>query len=770
MGLLRTLFCALVVAVSPAQAARLEVPAGGPAILGGSPSEGSRIEEEQAFVLGLDAHANAQSVLANAWCEVKGIEEKIGVKLAEGREREAILSGQLEFLNHFQRLLLSESRVERVLDNSDDLPLVVLQCKRRFPNGAEVKLVWGKGIVSRSGVPVSQEQILAYVVRPEFRASFRCERVDTKAGCLPIAPMRLSFTVPVARKQLQLIVLRDGANRLYKPVLPDAVAEFADGIVFNAPFPENATFKLEIPASLRDDAGRKLANATSFPLSVTTDEAPPLAKFSAPFGILEFRVDVHLPVTLRNNESPALAKTMKAGTREGGLIPAKAMKVRTHNAAQIMGWLRRIQRSTRDEWVRDSKDGVEVRRPAGSQPVFTSTDKTFALSIPKAQGATALGVIGIPLKGAGLHIVEIASPKLSASSLAEAPKDRGTPTPSGEPVYYAAAAALVTRLSVHFKQGRASSLVWVTRLNDGKPAAKVAVSVQDCQGREYWKGTTGVNGIAFIKSELPSRERLPACLGPHDPQYVVIAHHGDDMSFVLSNWNEGIARWRFNLPAGDRPGPPVVNTVFDRTWVRVGDTLHMKHFYRNRVGQGFTLPKAEGLPGNAVIRHRGSQQTHDVAVQWDGRATAESQWKVPEGAPAGTYEIIFEDALSELGEKVQRVAGSFRVEELRVPAMRAWVQPPAASQVNVERVRLGVQVSYQSGGSASNQTVKVRGIVQPRSVFFSGYEGFAWASPRLREGIERSVTLDLVSMKRRKVAKTRCWRAAMQASGARCGR
>ena len=57
---------------------------------------------------------------------------------------------------------------------------------------------------------------------------------------------------------------------------------------------------------MKDDAGRPLANARSFPLRVRTDENPPLAKFAADFGILE-RVlpggeTPLLPVTVRNVE------------------------------------------------------------------------------------------------------------------------------------------------------------------------------------------------------------------------------------------------------------------------------------------------------------------------------------------------------------------------------------------------------------------------------------------------------------------------------------
>ena len=72
-------------------------------------------------------------------------------------------------------------------------------------------------------------------------------------------------------------------------------------IAFPKPLAENAAFSVEMPATLRDNAGRALANASSFPLKVQTGSAPPIAKFAAaPFGIVERNADAMLPVTLRH--------------------------------------------------------------------------------------------------------------------------------------------------------------------------------------------------------------------------------------------------------------------------------------------------------------------------------------------------------------------------------------------------------------------------------------------------------------------------------------
>ena len=162
-------------------------------------------------------------------------------------------------------------------------PVVLLRCARPLPADAQLRLVWGQGIESQSGVPSSQDQVLEFQVRPSFSASFSCERVSRDANCLAFLPMRLSFSAPIARTAAEKMVLRAADGKAYRATLPDPKGEgdFVQEVTFKGSFPEQATFKLEIPGDLRDDAGRKLSNQKRFPLTVNTDIEPPLVKFPA---------------------------------------------------------------------------------------------------------------------------------------------------------------------------------------------------------------------------------------------------------------------------------------------------------------------------------------------------------------------------------------------------------------------------------------------------------------------------------------------------------
>src|SRR5271169_3355477 len=96
---------------------------GGPAIKRSNPWEGNSIDEEQVFLLALDAEAKESSVLDHAYCSVEGINERIGVKIIKGDERELLLKSQGQYY-HF-----GLSR-----DGTKDIPVTLLQCKQNFPS------------------------------------------------------------------------------------------------------------------------------------------------------------------------------------------------------------------------------------------------------------------------------------------------------------------------------------------------------------------------------------------------------------------------------------------------------------------------------------------------------------------------------------------------------------------------------------------------------------------------------------------------------------
>ena len=65
---------------------------GGPAVIGVNPYEGNEeIDEQQIFVLVLDAEPREETILSRVYFSVEGINEGVGARIVKGKERDAIL-------------------------------------------------------------------------------------------------------------------------------------------------------------------------------------------------------------------------------------------------------------------------------------------------------------------------------------------------------------------------------------------------------------------------------------------------------------------------------------------------------------------------------------------------------------------------------------------------------------------------------------------------------------------------------------------------------
>jgi len=696
---------------------------GGPAIRRALPHEGALVDEQQTFILALDAPARDASIAAHAHCEVDGINERIGVRVLAGEEKAAIVAQRSVLGDRFHRLIFKstpEQIIVRIRERQDgSLPLAVLQCRRALPNGAHVRLVWGRGIATASGIPTSGDQALAFRVRERFMAEFSCTRVNAQSPCVPVLPMELGFSAPIARAAAARIRLRAEGGEVRPAQLPEDKAPFVSGVTFPAPLPERTRFRIEVPDGLQDDAGRPLANASSFPLAVATDEAPPLAKFPARFGIIEHAEGGVLPVTLRNVEPKVDGRSLAVGGSRAGpssAIPGRALA--TRDDTHVIEWIKRLNEGGRPRY-RHAPGRREHLAREGEFPLLDEATPAKALSVPKPSGAKAFEVVGVPLGMPGFHVVELASPRLGAALHGE------------EKPYYVATGALVTNLAAHFKRGRESSLVWVTTLDRGHPVAGAVVAVRDCRGRLLWEGATDADGVAAIAEALPPEGALPYC--SHFPgSYYVSARTAGDMTFVLSAWSDGIQPWQFNLPTGRYGGPLIAHTVFDRALFRAGETASMKHFLRHHTREGVRLPGDGELPAKALVEHQGSGERFELKLDWNASGTAESRWEVPKEAKLGVYTVAFE-----LGRHRRIQSGSFRVEAFRVPTMKALIQGPKAPLVNAREAELDLLVTYLSGGGAGYAPVKLRSQVRPRSVTHPDYRDFNFGGSEIAEGIVR---------------------------------
>lgn len=687
---------------------------GGPTILASLPSPGSQqVDENQIFLLRLDAPVTQDSIEAHAYCAVDGIVERIPVQVLTGQPREAVLAQRRALGYEYAQLLVNGG--EGFVIPRGEIPqreqrLTVLRCERQLPPATRVFLHWGAGISTPSGLVTLSDQQLGFRVRPAFTAQVECTRTNPRAGCIPMLPIRVNFTAPLPRALALAIRLRTAGGMLLKPTVQEpAQVPTVGGVKFSGPFAASSIVTVLLPPGLVDDAGRPLQNAVRFPLAVRIDVYPPLVKFSGSFGILESHEGGVLPVTLRNI---APAQTQRA------TMPAKMLRVGADPKA-IADWMTRVERAGEfmGRWVMVSRGpGQRPRRvlidATGATSVFSATDPTQAFSVKKNLGPKAEEVIGIPLKRPGFYVVELASDALGAA-LSDHAQTR-----------YVSTAALVTNLSVHFKWGRESSLVWVTRLSDATPLAGADVTIADfCTGQILWSGRSNRDGIATVMQSFGEPTGYGGCPVRHP--LLVLAQQGDDLAFAESTWNQGISPYEFGLPTGYSPASGIYHTVLDRALFEAGETVSMKHFLRMHVSAGLAVPPGSAGMHQISIVHEGSGQTYQLMTAFDADGIGVSDWKIPAGAKLGRYAIRIDGHDS----------GEFRVEQFRLPSMRASVSGPARPVVAPEAVDFDLHVGYLSGGSAGRLPVKLRTLVEPVPQEFSDYPDYQFGGEPVHEGI-----------------------------------
>lgn len=712
---------------------------GGPVVLRTWPGNEATIDEEQHVVVRFAGAVTRASLLANSWCELEGVGERLPVQWVGGEPRRALL----------------KARGIAAQAEGDPLDLAVLSCGRRLTPAARVRLVFGPGIATPNGVVSRQAQTRLFDVREPFSLELACQRENAQADCLPLRAMELRFSAPVARELALAIRLEPqagGAPVAAQLLEHDRDASHVDAVRFAAPFPERARYRIALPPGFADDAGRAPDNAAAFPLAVATGPMPPLAKFAAsPFGVIERLAEPDgqalLPVTLRRVEADLPLQALAVGE-----VSTLALR----SDADIVRWLGRLQLFER--WEIEREQAQALTRTPLPKPV-KDEDKDWVptrmvsllqgltaarqLSLPPAAGGEPrpFEVVGIPLPP-GFHVVEIAS-----SALGQALLD---PAHGAGRQMYVRSSALVTNLGVHFKRGRDNALVWVTTLDTGRPVAGAAVQVSDCTGKALAGATSDQNGLARFDTALPEAATCDG-MGEGSRSYFVSARATGadgvaDLAFVWSHWDRGIEAWRFNLPTSERrQSDERAHTVLDRNLLRAGEKLSMKHLMRAETRAGLALP--ERMPEVLVITHEGSGQETRLPLVWrqtrSAGRVASSEWQVPPAAKLGRYRVAMERAGNDAGQGGSEGAesfdsGSFRVEEFRLPVFEGRLSTAATTGATTgpqpliasTSVPVHLQVSYLAGGPAAKLRTQISALLRDKYLQFSGYEAFRFDAPR----------------------------------------
>ncbi|WOK37660.1 alpha-2-macroglobulin family protein [Sphingomonas sp. C3-2] len=686
------------------------VDTGGPSVRAVLPNRWDDIEEDQLFLVAANVRPDPASVAQNGYCAVDGVGEKIALDVLGADAVAKVLSGlgpdSYAVTNFLEQAGLPTAIPSSAAEQQKAWSTITaVKCRRPLPAGRDMALVWGQNIEG-AGRLAGRDQRFDFTVRKEFAARFECARVNPQAGCNPVQKAWVRFSAPIATETAKAIRIELPDGKKISPKVDNKGAATVSEVAFEAPLPAATTAKLVLPEAVKDESGRALTNQQRFPLEVRFDEAPPLVKFSADFGIIEAREGGVLPVTVRNVEPALQGRNLSVG--------GNALRV-DGSDGQIAKWLRDIDEAAENDHRAEKRGGEDVTvNYTGTKALIAGKGEPLDIKLP-GKGKD-FEVVGIPLGKPGFYVVELASPRLGEALLGR------------KAVRYVTAGVLVTNMSVHFKWGRGASLAWVTALDSGKPVAGADIRVTDsCSGKALATGKSDGDGRVLLK-ELPEPETYGSCRNEDSAHPLMIsARKGDDFSFTLTDWGKGIRPYDFDLPFGWSENRDLFHTVFDRTLIRQGETVNMKHVMRSPVAEGFRM--AAAFNGVLKLSHRGSGTEFELPLVMGADGIGETMWTAPKGAPMGDYDLVVQK-----GDETIWTSQSVKVDEFRLPTMRATITGPKDAAVRPKQLPIDLFVGYLSGGGAANLPVRVRTAFTRGYDSAKGWDGWQFNGRPVQEG------------------------------------
>lgn len=250
----------------------------------------------------------------------------------------------------------------------------------------------------------------------------------------------------------------------------------------------------------------------------------------------------------------------------------------------------------------------------------------------------------------------------------------------------------VTDLALSLKFGEASSLAWVTSLNEGKPISGVELELRDRTNKVLWSGTSDEHGTATLPSLAELKPKKDPDSNWRAPAVFLIAKLGDDLSVLPGSWGEDL---QYSLPSKvsiRTPGAGVdlaAHAVTQLPLYQPGQTVRMAVYLRRDSQEG--LKAAAGQEIKLLVIDPSGRELRSLKATADDYGSVSGEITLGSAARLGVYRIKVNV------DKKEIYAGSFRVASFRPPDFKLTMQTPPP-QVGLGPVlKANVQAMYHFG-------------------------------------------------------------------------
>ncbi|ACC98193.1 Large extracellular alpha-helical protein [Elusimicrobium minutum Pei191] len=254
----------------------------------------------------------------------------------------------------------------------------------------------------------------------------------------------------------------------------------------------------------------------------------------------------------------------------------------------------------------------------------------------------------------------------------------------------------ITDLGLTFKTSPDNSLIWVTDLKEGKPAAGKKVEIFDSNGNSVWAGTSDKNGFALADGwkdfDLSSYSRW------EKPVLYAAAYSDGGDAIISSNWTEGIEPWRFNI--NYEWSPQVFNyraaMFFDRDILKPGEKVRLKGVVRKLENGDWNLASEFKNGTLTVSDSRGKEMLNETLGIDQRFGTFETVIEIPSSSPTGHYSVNFQTKNGDLSASDYK---TFRVETVKEATFKVTLNTDKDNYFVKDKAEITVDGAYMFGGA-----------------------------------------------------------------------
>jgi uncharacterized protein YfaS (alpha-2-macroglobulin family) len=602
---------------------------------------------------------------------------------------------------------------------------IVAQCGTApWPNNAVVSWNWKDDTAREADANAQQSEPEIkeshLVVRAPLWAASSCSQLLDNDGCDPRKAIVFDFSRTFAAESLAKLTLVGSSGIVYAATTGNIKEEkTVSRASFSGPFTEGESLKLHWEDDFRDVDGRPLEIVSRDHLRVSV--LPSYLGMAQTQGTYQWGKGKSIlwPLAVRNTE-----KTLK--------VHAWQFDQGAQSTADMLAL---IDESNTVHTTTDQILPIEdLLQPfATSKAILArlhgSAPKAMEQTVHTAGGAPE--IVGVPLAGYGIWLVEADSPRYRETIARRYEAYRNEVDPShakhdpdanreledldqvdqssfAEKLQRTAIFQL-TNLHIHARMSQSGkSLIWLTSLDSAQPVAGATVEIWSRSRRLLASGTSDAVGrVEFVKvksAEQGAKDKPATDAAWH----WVVARRGADVAIL-----DIAAADRNSYAYFNQNRSTIGHTILDRTLFHPGETVSMQHLARLAVPSGWALPKME--TGTLRVTNPLGEQVAEERVNWKADGSAESTFTFPEGAKLGQYGFTLLSAHNTVIS-----SGAFWLEEFRLPLFDASMNIETSWRENDQTIRFYPGLAFKTGGAAAGQVVRIKGSYRAFQPWING--------------------------------------------------